>query len=497
MSNTHIDKTATNESAEVTISEASNSSSNGLSGKQVQQILLTLLLGGTVVSFSNSALNPAIPVFMSVFDVDIVMGGWVLNAYVLAMSVGLMLSGYLNKRFPFKHVYLGAIFGFMLGSIIGMLASSMSFVIIARAIQGLSGGLIIPLSIGMLYQIYPQNQHGRVMALWGIVIMMSLAFGPLVGAYLVEQFAWWTLFAITLPLSAVVMAMVWRLIPDMHSHDEKSPFDTIGFVSLLLWLLAMMVWLSTLKIDFTIDLSSSDSLLKLATLGLLSIGFLLSAVVWWAYERRQKYPLLNVRLFHNKTYLHSNIISITQTVGLMLCLLLLPVLIQDVMGESALWTGIVLMVATLVASVTTHYAGKRVDKRGARGIGIVGVSTSALSTLMLAWCLYQPTLWLLMLIMSVRGIGVGLAYLPTTTVGFSSLPKESVTEGAALNNISRRIISTIFITLATIYIHSRGVQLLAAGSSNGTVSAIQEILVIIAVILLSTVVSACKLPRSL
>jgi len=471
-------------------------SSSGLTDKQVQQVLSTLLLGGTVVSFSNSALNPAIPVFMSVFDVDIVMGGWVLNAYVLAMSVGLMLSGYLNKKFPFKHVYLAAIFGFMLGSVIGMLASSMSLVLIARAIQGLSGGLIIPLSIGMLYQVYPQQQHGRVMALWGIVIMMSLAFGPLVGAYLVEQFAWWTLFAITVPLSVAVMAMVWLLLPDIRSPDKKSPFDTIGFFSLLIWLLGMMVWLSTLKVDFTTVLSSSDGLLKIAMLGLLSIGFLLSAMIWWDYERRQCHPLLNVRLFYNKTYLHSNIISITQTVGLMLCLLLLPVLIQDVMGESALWTGVVLMVATLIASITTHYAGKIVDKRGARGIGIVGIAISALSTLMLAWCLYQPTLWLLMLIMSIRGIGVGLAYLPTTTVGFSSLPKDSVTEGAALNNISRRIISTIFITLATLYIDSRGAQLLATGSNDSMASAIQEILVIIAVILLFTIPSACKLPRS-
>ncbi|MFT5097070.1 MAG: EmrB/QacA subfamily drug resistance transporter [Psychrobacter okhotskensis] len=493
MSNAPINKASTNESP---INEASNSSGNGFTDKQVQQVLLTLLLGGTVVSFSNSALNPAIPVFMSAFDVDIVMGGWVLNAYVLAMSVGLMLSGYLNKKFPFKHVYLAAIFGFMLGSVIGMLASSMSFVIITRAIQGLSGGLIIPLSIGMLYQIYPQKQHGRVMALWGIVIMMSLAFGPLVGAYLVEQFAWWTLFAITLPLSMAVMAMVWWLIPDMRSHDKKSPFDTIGFVSLLIWLLAMMVWLSTLKIDFTSGLSSNDGLLEIATLGLLSVGFLLSAMVWWAYERRQRHPLLNVRLFSNQTYLHSTIISITQTVGLMLCLLLLPVLIQDVMGESALWTGVVLMVATLVASITTHYAGKIVDRRGARSIGIFGIVISALSTFMLAWCLYQPTLWLLMLIMCVRGVGVGLAYLPTTTVGFSSLPKDSVTEGAALNNISRRIVSTLFIALATIYIDGRGAQLLAAGSRESTASAIQEVLVIIAVILIFTIPSACKLPRS-
>jgi hypothetical protein len=98
--------------------------------------------------------------------------------------------------------------------------------------------------------------------------------------------------------------------------------------------------------------------------------------------------------------------------------------------------------------------------------------------------------------MSMRGVGVGLAYLPTTTVGFSSLPKESVTEGAALNNISRRIISTIFITLSTIYIDSRGTQLLASGSSQGMASAIQEILVVIAVLLLFTIPSACKLPRS-
>ncbi|MGP9516469.1 MFS transporter, partial [Psychrobacter sp. AOP5-CZ1-12] len=120
-------------------------SDHGLSDKQIHHVLLTLLLGGTVVSFSNSALNPAIPVFMSVFDVDIVIVGWVLNAYVLAMSVGLMLSGYLNKRFPFKSVYLVAIVGFMLGSVIGMLATSMGYVIAARTVQGFSGGLIIPL----------------------------------------------------------------------------------------------------------------------------------------------------------------------------------------------------------------------------------------------------------------------------------------------------------------------------------------------------------------
>ncbi|ERL55158.1 MFS transporter [Psychrobacter aquaticus] len=468
----------------------STDSSHGLTEKQVRQVLLTLLLGGTVVSFSNSALNPAIPVFMSVFAVDIVMGGWVLNAYILSMSVGLMLSGYLSKRFDFRPVYSTAILGFMLGSVIGMLAPSMMMVIVARAVQGFSGGLIIPLSIGMLYQIYPQHRHGRVMALWGIVIMMSLAFGPLVGAYLVEQFAWWTLFAATLPLSALVMVMVWTWLPDVRAHKASKPFDVIGFVSLLVWLLALMTWLSTLKTDF------HSSFASMVGTGLLAVLFLLSFLGWWAYERQQSQPLLDVRLFNNKVYLHCTIISITQTLGLMVGLLLLPILVQEVMGESALWTGVILMTATLVSSITTHFAGKRVDRHGARSIGILGILISALSMLMLAWCLYQPTLWLLMAIMSIQGVGVGLAYLPTTTVGFSSLAKEVVTEGAALNNISRRIVSTIFITLVTVYVAGRGAQLLAAGSNQSVSTAIQEIFVILAVMLFLTVFSARQLPKT-
>lgn len=357
-------------------------SSHRLTEKQVRQVLLTLLLGGTVVSFSNSALNPAISVFMSVFAVDIVMGGWVLNAYILSMSVGLMLSGYLHKQFAFRLVYLTAIIGFMLGSVIGMCAPSMTMVIVARAVQGFSGGLIIPLSIGMLYQIYPQHRHGRVMALWGIVIMMSLAFGPLIGAYLVEQFAWWTLFAITLPLSALVIVMVWLLLPNIHAPNIGSPkvdktFDVTGFVSLLVWLLALMTWLSTLKTDFHTSLNS------MIGTSLLAAVFFLSFAGWWVYESRQSQPLLNVRLFQNKVYLHSTIISITQTLGLMVGLLLLPILVQEVMGERALWTGVILMVSTLVSSVTTHFAGKRVDSYGARNMGILGIVISALSMLLL------------------------------------------------------------------------------------------------------------------
>lgn len=482
-------------------SEGSNS--GVLSPSQVRCVLWTLLLGGTVVSFSNSALNPAIPIFMSVFSVDIVMGGWVLNGYVLAMSIGLMLSGYLSKNFDFKRIYVAAIIGFMAGSLLGMLATSMASIIVARAIQGLSGGLIIPLSIGMLYQIYPSNKQGQVMALWGIVIMLSLALGPLAGAYLVAHFEWWTLFAITIPLSILVIAMTLWWVPSLPKSQinndlhKAAPFDMTGFLALILWLMALTLWLNTLK-----------SHLVIGQLGYMVV-FIITASIWWRYELKHTNPLLNVRLFANKTYLHSIILSITQTLGMMMGLLFLPIIIQEVMHKSAIWTGVVLMVATLITSITTHFAGNIVDKQGARNIGSAGVIICGVAMMLLSVCLFDPNIWVIMLIMSIHGVGVGLAYLPTTTVGLGSLNKHLVTDGAALNNISRRILSTIFITLATLYINSGGFELLTKLLSNldmpdllanplvsPLIAPMQEVFLALGIMMIITLISARSLPSS-
>lgn len=468
--------------------------------KQTAWALYTLLLGGTVVSFSNSALNPAIPVFMASFSVDIVTGSWVLNAYVMAMSVGLMLMGYLSSRFRHKSLYMFGIGSFALASFIGAIAQNMSMVIFARTLQGFAGGIIIPLSVGMIYQLFPKQRHGRMMALWGIVIMMSLAFGPLVGAYLVDVFAWWTLFFITIPLAVVVVWMAWQWIPEPRERDAhqmtRQSFDWIGFMGLLLWLLSFMWWINGLHADSTQGFVA------------LSGVFVVAAVLWWGYEKPNhkwvknspKSPLLDLSLFENSVYFHSSIISVTQTIVLMMCLLLLPIIIQDIMKASALWTGLILMMSTLIASVTTHFAGKIVDRQGARHIGIIGIILSAISTLLFAASLWHPTLLIIGLLMALRGVGVGLAYLPTMTVGFSNLPAEKVTQGASLNNISRRIFSTVFIALGTIYIDIRQQQLRHAdlfSTASANLQAIQELFIVMSIVLIVTVYSALKLPKNM
>ncbi|WP_227429413.1 MFS transporter [Psychrobacter sp. I-STPA6b] len=458
-------------------------------------VLYTLLLGGIVISFSNSALNPAIPIFMQVFNVDLVMGSWVLNAYVMAMSIGLMLSGYLSQKLSLKHLYLIGIAIFTAGSVVGALALNMPMVIIARVIQGFAGGIVIPLSIGVIYRMYPQNQHGRMMALWGIVIMMALAFGPLIGAYLVEKFAWWLLFASTIPLSVIAILLAFWRLPDSHSETTKPFFDAIGFWWLLAWLVSLMLCINYLKSH---SIASPTLLLTTLTVG--SAVFLISGWFWWRYESRHSSALLNVNLFKNIIYRDSIIISVTQTLGLMLCLLLLPVVIQDIMKQSTLWTGVILMLSTLVASITTHFAGKVVDNHGARKIGMIGIAISAIATLLFVAVMLTRNMWLVLFIMCLRGVGVGLAYLPTTTVGLSSLSNIDVTEGAAVNNISRRIISTIFLVLVTLYIDTRQSYLMlghdTSFANSAMIQVIQEGFLMVSILLLLTLPCAWRLPKT-
>jgi MFS family permease len=143
-------------------------------------VIFSLLLGGVVVSLSNSALNPAIPLFMQVFGVPLVSASWVLNAYVIAMAIGLIMVSYLATIFARKTLYLTALAVFGLGSMMGYFSPSIDWVIGARFLQGLAGGILIPLSVGILYQIVPHQRQGQTMGLWGMVVMLGLAVGPLV-----------------------------------------------------------------------------------------------------------------------------------------------------------------------------------------------------------------------------------------------------------------------------------------------------------------------------
>ena len=448
-------------------------------------VIFSLLLGGVVVSLSNSALNPAIPLFMQVFGVPLVSASWVLNAYVIAMAIGLIMVSYLATIFVRKTLYLTALAVFGLGSMMGYFSPSIDWVIGARFLQGLAGGILIPLSVGILYQIVPHQRQGQTMGLWGMVVMLGLAVGPLVGAYLVKWYGWDALFIINLPLMGLAWALVWHYLPHQQAKIQQRNLDKKGLLGLCLLLLGGFVW-ERVAHQYTAQFSEWMMVAMIGLGGILSYG----SYRWWLYEYHHATPLLQVNIFDNRIYRYCTIISVTQTIGLMLYLILLPMLIQQVMHHPATWTGWVLMASTLIASVTTQLVGKIVDKQGARLLGCWGVILTASASFGLAWQLVDISIIAVVIWVCVHGLGVGLAYIPTTTVGFSQLPADKVTEGASLNNISRRICSGLVIWLAMAYVNYRQTQ------AVNEVGILQELLLLIGGMLLLSLPFAFALPRT-
>ena len=190
--------------AEISKSDSLSASASFMSQRWV---MISVMLGTGTVSINNSSFNPAIPQMMQDFRIAETAVSWVLVIFLLTMSLSLLVTGFLSQRFGKRHVYLSALIIFMLSSIGGAFASSFETVLIVRALQGFSSGLMIPLSLGIIFSVTPNEQRGAATGLWGAMIMLTLACGPMLGALILVWFNWHALFLLNVPLALFALTV--------------------------------------------------------------------------------------------------------------------------------------------------------------------------------------------------------------------------------------------------------------------------------------------------
>jgi MFS family permease len=415
-------------------------------------VAATALLGTVAVSLNNTALNPAIPQFITVFGIDAVAASWVITAFMICMGVTMPATAWLGNRFGKKRVYLTGLALFLAGSCLGALAPSMAWVIAARCIQGVAGGLMIPLSLALVFEVYPKEERGRISGWWGMAVMLAPAVGPLVGGLLVQFSSWHMLFAFNIPvgLAGWIIGRYWLPSPAARTPQK---FDWQGFLLATIGVGTLLAALSRVKGMAGI----SDPF---------NIGLVMAALLCLAcfvhVELRQQAPLLNLRIFAEPSYSLSVVVVAVQSVG---------------------------MFATAVtAGLCSTLGGRLLDKHGPR-IGVAaGLVCSALATMGLGLAGAQASLWLVVALMAARGVGLGLSYMPVTTAGLNAIPEHLVTEGAAMNNILRRIIASLAVVAVSLYFELRRAQL-------GDAIALKEIFIAIGLLLLATVPVALLFPK--
>jgi EmrB/QacA subfamily drug resistance transporter len=409
-------------------------------------ILVVIVIGTFMAILDSSIVNVALPKMMTIFNASADDIQWILTAYMLTLGVIMPISGFLGDTFGYKRTYIVALSLFVLGSVFCGMSWGVNSMIAARIIQALGGGIMQPLGMALIYQSFPRSKIGMVLGFWGIAAMAAPAIGPTLGGYLVEYSNWRLIFYINLPIGILNLFLAGMILKETPLVKGKH-FDFVGIATSSIGLFSTLLALS----DGTKYGWSSPFIVTLF------ITSLITLTIFVFNELQHPEPILDLRMFKNFLFSISVIISSLLAIGMFGAIFLIPMLLQNVLGQTAMKTGLIMFPAAIASGVMMPLSGKLFDKYGARGIVIGGL-------ILVTWTTYAMngfndltpyavmTVWL-----TIRGAGMGLSMMPVTTVGMNTVPTALIGRASALSNVIRQVSSSFGIAMFTTIMQHRQV----------------------------------------
>ena len=423
-----------------------------------------LLAGPFLSMLDSNIVTVALPDIARELHSSLETAQWIVSGYLLALAAMLAASAYLAKRFGTSRVYLASLLGFTLASALCALAPSMGILIAARALQGALGAPLVPLAMGMLLG---QGGAARQMpAAAGIVLFLAPAIGPTIGGFLLHVGGWPLIFLINVPFGLLGALGIWRLVQGTPaSHQPGTRFDVVGLL-LLSGGLVLAIYGATQGAQFGWSTLSSWPYLA-GGLGLLAL------YVIWAF--RHAHPAVDLKvMWHPQPALAVGLSALVAIV-LFVMLFLIPVFLESVQGVSPLVAGLTLLPQGLVTGVGTVLGNRLAARRGTRVSAILGMAILTVSTVALLAVQIDTPAWITALILSGRGLALGLVIQPLLTTMMGNLPPEQVPDGNTLFNVAQRLGGSIGIPLlATFFAVREQARLQEALQALGISSSVIE-----------------------
>lgn len=417
--------------------------------------LVAIVIGTFAAVLNASLLNVALPNMVSVFGSTTQTMQWVLTGYMLSSAVVIPMSGFLGDRFGYKKVLLLSLAGFTVGSLFCGLAWSEGSIIAFRIIQGVAGGLIMPIGMSMIYMIIPRHQIGMALGIWGIASMSAPAIGPTLSGYIIEYFNWRMLFFLTIPIGILAVFMGMILLKETQPKKDAS-FDKAGAILSIFAFGSILLALSK---------GQTEGWTSLYIVSLLFVGiFSLILLVW--VETGKQQPLMDLRLFKIPEFSLSVLTSGLVTMGMYGGIFLTPIYLQNIQGLSPIDTGLVLMPQSIAMALMMPVSGKLFDKFGVIPLGLVGLTLIGVTTYDLHLLeVDTPNHWL-DVVLTIRGMGIGLCMMPLSTVGMNAVPRPILGRASSLSNVIRQVLGSLAIAVCTAIMSQRAAWHGASISEN-------------------------------
>jgi DHA2 family multidrug resistance protein len=394
-------------------------------------VAVAVMFGTFMEVLDTTVVNVSLPHIAGSLSVTPDEATWALTSYLVANAIVLPITGWLANYFGRKRLLMSSVVGFTASSFMCGFAPNLAWLVLFRIVQGLTGGVLQPVSQAVMLEAFPPSQRGKAMGFWGLGIVVAPMLGPVLGGWLTDNYSWRWVFYINIPvgIASIIMTRMFIFDPP-YIRRSAAKVDTWGIGMLAVGIGALQVVLDKGQQE---DWFSSN---WIAVLSALAVAAILAFII---YELRAKDPVLHLRVFKERTYATG--VFLMTTLGFVMygSLVLIPLFLQTVLGYPAIEAGIAMAPRGLGSFVAMPVVGFLTAKVDARKLLIVGLLGGAITLFMLGSLNLQIGYWDIFWPQFFQGLSMGLVFVPLTTVTMSLIAREEMGNATSLFNLMRNM----------------------------------------------------------
>jgi len=429
--------------------------------RHVWVISCVVMLGAVMSILDTTIVNVALATLGKDLHSSLANIQWVITGYMLSLAAVIPVTGWASRRFGAKRVFLISLVLFTLGSLLCGLASTDTELILFRVLQGLGGGMIMPLAQIIMADVAGPKRMGRVMGLVAVPMMLAPTLGPLLGGTIIQTLDWHWIFYVNLVVGAIAVSLAVRLLP-AKAGERSDTLDVVG--------LALM---STGLVGITYGLAEAGTYSSFGNVHVWGpmLGGAILVTAFAFHALRAKHPLLDLRLYRRRHFAAASIVMFALGAAVFGAMILMPLYWQNVRGYDVIETGLLTGPQGIGMAITMPLAAKLTERYGGGPVALVGVLVTALATIPFGLIGAHTGVAELCIAMVIRGGGMGASFMPAMTAAFAALARSEVSHATPQLNVLNRVGGSIGTTILAVVLadaarhaHTLG----AAASAYGT-----------------------------
>ncbi|REJ17784.1 MAG: MFS transporter [Bacillaceae bacterium] len=391
--------------------------------------MIAILFVGAFVSFVNETfLNVALPSIMKDFEISPSSAQWLSTGYMLINGILIPASAFLLQKFTNRQLYITAMGLFTAGTVLASLSPTFGVLLVARMFQAAGSAIMAPLLMNVMLVAFPVERRGTAMGFFGLVMITAPAIGPTLSGWIVEHYSWRTLFDIVIPIAALTLILAIFKLKNILPQKQISLdilsliLSSIGFGGIL----------------YGFSSAGEKGWDSVHVYGTIIVGTI-SLVLFIVRQLKMEEPLLQFRIYKYPMFALSSAISIVLSMTMFSAMLLMPIYIQTIRGISPFDSGLLMLPGAIIMGIMSPITGRLFDKFGARALAIIGLSITIFTTYEFSHLTMDTSYSFLMLMYSLRMLGMSMVMMPVMANGINQLPQTMNPHATAMNNTLQQV----------------------------------------------------------